>query len=391
MEGEAGRRAKRVLRVVRILLFPAIVAAVFVGVLPRIADLDRVWAAIGSLTSAQYLVLALLAAWNIVTYWPMLVAAMPGLSLAQAAVVCQSSTTVAMTVPGGGALAVGVSYAMYTSWGFRKAQVAMSAFATFVANMSFKLALPVVSLALLAANGDPDAGLVGAAVLGVALMVALIGVVAAMLHREGVARKTGEALGRLASRVRRPAGRDGSRGWGELAVRFRAQTIKLVRDRWLPLLAAEVVSQLSVFVVFLASARFLGISNTEASWAQVLAVFAFVRLATAMPVIPGNVGIAELGYIGGLVLAGAPQTEAVAAVLVFRFLTYFVQIPVGGLTYLVWRRHRGWRRGGPTPVGEDAPEEAPEVGGAEGGQGQPGLVQGRRPGDQEQPYVAAPQ
>src|SRR5213592_2347907 len=143
MEGEAGGGAKRVLRVVRMLLFPAIVAVVFVGILPRIADLDRVWAAIGSLTSAQYLVLALLGAWNIVTYWPMLVAAMPGLSLAQAAVVCQSSTTVAMTVPGGGALAVGVSYAMYTSWGFRKAQVAMSAFATFVANMSFRLSLPV--------------------------------------------------------------------------------------------------------------------------------------------------------------------------------------------------------------------------------------------------------
>jgi len=98
--------------VLRLLLFPAVVAAVFVGVLPRIADLDQVWAAIGSLTSAQYLVLALLAAWNLLTYWPMLVAAMPGLTLAQAAVVCQSSTTVAMTVPGGGALAVGVSYAM---------------------------------------------------------------------------------------------------------------------------------------------------------------------------------------------------------------------------------------------------------------------------------------
>ena len=148
-------------------MFGAIVSTVgaaFLGVLPRISDLDRVWTIVRSLSWVEVMILVALSAWNIVTYWPMLVAAMPGLSLAQAAVVCQSSTTVAMTVPGGGALAVGVSYAMYTSWGFRKSQVAMSAFATFVANMSFKLALPVLSLALLAANGDPDAGLVGTAI-----------------------------------------------------------------------------------------------------------------------------------------------------------------------------------------------------------------------------------
>jgi putative heme transporter len=212
-----------------------------------------------------------------------------------------------------------------------------------------------------------------------------------MLHREAVARATGDALGRVASRVRRLAGRDPIHGWGELAVGFRAQTIELVRDRWLPLLAAEIVSQLSVFLVLLVSARFLGISNDQATWAQVLAVFAFVRLATAMPVIPGNVGLAELGYIGGLVLAGAPKTEAVAAVLVFRFLTYFVQIPVGGLTYVVWRRNRGWRRGGPQAVGDDPPQEAAEVRDGEGGQGQPGLVQDGRGGHQQQPYVATPQ
>ena len=33
----------------------------------------------------------------------------------------------AMTVPAGGAVAVGVSYAMYSSWGFGASQVALSA------------------------------------------------------------------------------------------------------------------------------------------------------------------------------------------------------------------------------------------------------------------------
>src|SRR5438552_14951548 len=45
-----------------------------------------------------------------------------------------------------------------------------------------------------------------------------------------------------------------------------------------------------------------------------------------------------LEYVGGLVLAGGGRTEVVAAVLVFRFLTFFLQIPLGGFTYLAWRR-----------------------------------------------------
>src|SRR5438046_82876 len=142
--------AGRAIRLIRTLLFPAIVIGVFVGILPRIADLDRVWSAISSMSWFAYVVLVILTVWNIVTYWPMLIAAMPGLRPGQAAVVCQTSTSVAMTLPGGGAIAVGVSYAMYSSWGFTLDEFATSAFMTFVANMSFKLTLPVVSLGFLA-------------------------------------------------------------------------------------------------------------------------------------------------------------------------------------------------------------------------------------------------
>jgi uncharacterized membrane protein YbhN (UPF0104 family) len=39
----------------------------------------------------------------------------------------------------------------------------------------------------------------------------------------------------------------------------------------------------------------------------------------------------------------------VAAVLVFRFITYFLPIPFGAAAYLYWRHNRSWR--------EEAPEE----------------------------------
>jgi uncharacterized membrane protein YbhN (UPF0104 family) len=45
------------------------------------------------------------------------------------------------------------------------------------------------------------------------------------------------------------------------------------------------------------------------------------------------------------VLAGGGQVraQAVAAALLFRLLTYGLQIPLGGFTYLIWQRNKRWR------------------------------------------------
>src|SRR5439155_342866 len=222
-----GRRATRyrVGRVLQAVLLAAVVVAVFVVILPKFTDLSKVWSAIRSMTGLEYGLLIVATGWNILTYWPVAMAALPGLSLGQAAVVTQSSTSVAMTVPGGGAIAVAVSYAMYRSWGFRRSQIALVTLVTGIWNTFIKLAIPVVAL-------------------------------------------------------------------------------------------------LSLNLVFGASLRFVCIPERQLSWEEIFAVWAFLRLATTAPIIPGNVGLAELGYIGGLVLLGGGRAEVVAGVLVYRFLTY---------------------------------------------------------------------
>jgi uncharacterized protein (TIRG00374 family) len=103
------------------------------------------------------------------------------------------------------------------------------------------------------------------------------------------------------------------------------------------------MSHLALYLVLLFSLRDVGISEAEVSWAQVLAVFAFGRLISALPITPGGLGVIELGYIGGLVAAGGNEPQVVAAVLLFRVLTYGVQIPLGGFTYVIWRVKRSWR------------------------------------------------
>ena len=139
-EGQPTRRK----RVVQALISIAVVVGIFVGVMPQIADYSDVWTTILSLSWLETTTLALVALWNLATYWFVLVAALPGLRLREAAVVNQASTAVSNSLPGGGAIGVGVTLAMLTSWGFRVSAIARSALVTGIWNNFVKLGMPVV-------------------------------------------------------------------------------------------------------------------------------------------------------------------------------------------------------------------------------------------------------
>jgi uncharacterized protein (TIRG00374 family) len=77
------------------------------------------------------------------------------------------------------------------------------------------------------------------------------------------------------------------------------------------------------------------------NWVVALAIFAVTRLVTLVPITPGALGVAELSYVAGLTAAGVDPDAAAAAVLLFRFLTWFVPIPLGLASWLLWRRGVG--------------------------------------------------
>jgi uncharacterized protein (TIRG00374 family) len=103
----------------------------------------------------------------------------------------------------------------------------------------------------------------------------------------------------------------------------------------------SLVSHVSLYVVLLVALRDVGVSEAEVGWAEVLAVFAFARLATAIPLTPGGAGFVEGVLFTGLVGAGGDQAQVAAAVLVYRALTWALPILVGIGCYGWWRR-RAW-------------------------------------------------
>ena len=112
---------------------------------------------------------------------------------------------------------------------------------------------------------------------------------------------------------------------------------------WLTI--ATLVSHISLFLVLLIALRHVGVSQEELSWIAVLAAFSFVRLISALPVTPGGVGVVELGYAAVLTIGLDDITSAqvVAAILVFRAVTYLLPIPLGLISYVIWRFNSSWK------------------------------------------------
>jgi putative heme transporter len=334
-------------KVLQGLLSFGLVGLVFVFVLPQIADLSEVWKQIQDMTGLEIAVLVVVAIWNLATYWILIVIATPGLTYPQAVVVAESTTAVANTVPAGGAVSLGLTYAMLGSWGFSKSRVTLSVLVTGIWNNFAKLAMPIVAVSLLALEGGAGGGRIVSALIGFGALIAAVAVFALILRSEHFAARIGNGTARWVTKARGLFRKGPVTGYDLAVLKFRSRVIGLVHKRWLPLTFWTIVSHFSLYAVLLTSLRQIGVSDDEVSWTQVLAVFAFARLLTAIPLTPGGLGVIELALIGGLDAAGGGHVQVVGAVLLFRLLTYVVPIPLGLVTYVFWRRNTSWRDSAP--------------------------------------------
>ena len=323
----------------------AVVAVIFGFFFPKVADYGEVWRTIEAMTPVEIATIGFVALWNIVSYWPMLTAVQPRLRLREAAVSNLSSTAVANTVPGGGAIGMGATMTMQRSWGAPVGETTLAMVVSGVWNNFVKLGLPVVALGLLALDGSAGAGLATAAVVGVLVLVGAIVLFALLLRSARMATAVGAGAGRIANVAGRILHRRPVVGWDDRAVGFRAQVVALLSRRWLRITSTALISHLSLFAVLLLALRHVGVSNDEVSWQLVLASFAFVRLVSAIPLTPGGLGVVELGLAAmlGAGLPDATRNEIAAAVLVYRALTWLLPIPLGAGCWIFWRANRSWR------------------------------------------------
>ena len=326
-------------KVLRTALSVVLVAVIFGVALPRFGSYGSAWASMAAMTWPQALLIASTAAGSMVSSWIVIRSVLPSVRLREAAAVNLGSSAVANTLPAGGALAMGVSWAMLSGWGVSTADYMLYSLVSGIWNVFARLALPVLALLVMVTVSRPGAGLIAAAATGLGLLAATAAGLCLLLHSAPFALRAGRALQRALAVAcwfaRRPPP-PGAAGW---LPGFRDRASALLAARRWRITAAVAVGNLTLWLVLLTCLRGTGLSQAQVPWQTSLAAFAFVRLLTVLPVTPGGIGITELGLVG-ILAAGADHrasAQVTAAVLLYRAVTYLPPIPLGAVACLVWR------------------------------------------------------
>jgi len=335
---EAQRKRRRGRwRIVGAAVSVLIIAVVFAFALPRVANYGDVWDVVQTLSWQWLVVLGLATILNLSTYGPPLVAALPGLSYLHASRVTLASTAVSTVAPGGAAVGMGVSFAMLRGWGFSGRPVGLAVVVTSVWNQFVILGFPILAVAGIAAEGGRNRTLELVAIIGLVVFAVIVAGFAVGLSSERLARRVGDRAARLASRAKGLLRKAPVKWNGASFVRFREETIGLIRRRWFFLTTATLAGHLTVFVVLLASLRAVDVPRAEVTIVEAFAAWALARILGAIPITPGGVGFVELGLTGVLVAFGASNAEAVAATLIYRFLTVVPTLVVGLVAAATWK------------------------------------------------------
>ena len=316
----------------------ALIAAAFGLALPRVASYRAVWASMDAMTWPYALLVGTAAAASMMTYWIAIRAVLPWIRLRQAAAVSLGSNAVASTLPAGGAVAVGVSWAMLSSWGLSTANYVLYTLVTGIWNVFTLLGLPFLAVLVMTTASRPDATLIIGAAVGLALLAAMASGLVLLLHSEALALRGARMLQYALAIAARLARRAPSSSAAGSLPGFRDRAGALLAARGWRITAATVASHLMLWLVLLACLRAVSLSQAQLPWQTSLAAFAFIRLLTALPITPGGLGITELGLIGILADgAGRGHVQVTAAVLMYRAVTYLPSIPLGALACLTWR------------------------------------------------------
>jgi len=326
-------------KILRTALPVVLVALIFWFAIPRFASYGSVWASIGAMAWPQALLIAAAAAGSMVASWIVICSALPSVRLREAAAVNLSSSAVANTLPAGGALAMGVSWAMLSGWGISTADYVLYTLVSGIWNVFARLILPVLALLVMVTVSRPGAGLIAAAVTGLALLAVTMAGLGLLLHSEPFALRAGRALQRALAVACRLACRPPPRGAAGWLPGFRDRAAALLAARRWQITAAMAAGNLALWLVLLACLRGIGLSQAQVPWQTSFAAFAFVRLLTMLPVTPGGIGITELGLVGILAASAGHRATAqvTAAVLLYRAVTYLPPIPLGAVACLAWR------------------------------------------------------
>ena len=246
---------------------------------------------------------------------------------------------VSNVVPAGGAVGLGLQYSMLSGFGVPASQAAAAIGITATWNILVILILPVIAVVISVFTGAASPSGLAIAAAGVVLSAVIAYLVMVAFRSDTAARRIGDLAASPAQALLRLAGRDRTLAFADSLSGFRASSVDVVRARWARVTLTNLLMQLAQFaILFVAISAIQTGSTNQVTLAETFAAFGLARLASFIPITPGGLGTVDAALVAILVSFDASNPDSVAAVLLWRGLSYFPQVILGIVTLLVWRK-----------------------------------------------------
>lgn len=247
-----------------------------------------------------------------------------------------AGNALAMSLPGGAAWAAAWDYAQLHRRGAKR-EVAAWVVLVAGALSAFALFLLMVVGSLVAGDEGPVASLrpVGLGLLAIPVVAALVAFAAH--RRQGVR----DALASISAWVARlPGGRRVRDAVAALVDKI--AIVKPSFSTWLEALAFALLNWLETCACL---AVCIIAVHGQVPWRGLLVAYTVGQVAASLPITPGGVGVVEGSITGLLVAYGMSTKTALAAVLLFRVVSFWALVPLGWIAWgtltLVGRRRPG--------------------------------------------------
>lgn len=285
--------------------------------------------------------------------------ATPGVSFGRMLIAAESYSGASHSFAGGAGIGTALRIGMYRSWGvdglgITTALVASSVFPSFAMwILGGAYTLPLVFA------GDANRNEMAVAFASIAFVAGPILFWSFLLHHGSSVRIAQGLLGRVSRKLCRLRSRRlrdlGQRGTSHASrnldpVRLRAQT--LVRSNGFLLFCSALAAQVTLSLVFVASAWALA-PEVQLPILTLIRTFAMLRVMSSFVPVPGGIGIVDVGLVTVLETAGLSSATAIATVALYRALTFVLPLISGPICAFHW-----WRKDGRNQV--VYPDTAPD-------------------------------
>jgi uncharacterized protein (TIRG00374 family) len=244
-----------------------------------------------------------------------------------------SGNLVGRILPGGGATATAFSASMLRRAGVPSGKTVAAFGASTGLQLATRLALPILALPAIAFGAPVDHSLAVAAYLGLGVFVLVVAAGVAAFASDRPLELAGRALQWVLNetvRRKRPIS-----GLPEALLAQRDFIRSTLGERWWQALLAAVGNAGFDYLALLCALRAVG---AEPQPSLVVLAYTAAQLLALIPFTPGGLGFVEAGLVGTLTLAGVSASDALAATLLYRVVSYWLPLPAGAIAYVAFVR-----------------------------------------------------